>query len=123
MRRAIHRTIANPYSEHEVQTQCNNYLRLKGWYCERLNAGQYPIGAGASRRYVMGVAKGTPDALAFRLHPSGDGVRLWFIEYKRAGNKPTPLQAEKMAELEDFGALCSVVHSLEECVEQEATLR
>ncbi len=108
-----------PPLEHQTMQQIVNYLKYKGWYVMRLNSGRYSVGEGRSRRYIMGQEKGTPDLLAFkpvirenrRYREIED---LLFIEVKRQGNKPTELQLAKMRELEEYGARCLVIHSLEE---------
>ena len=105
-----------PIREHQLQTLLINYLTGHGYYVQRLNAGKYPMGEGRNRRFVQGVAVGTPDIIAFKdIHGSVD---LMFIEVKVPGNKPTLLQTIKMQELEEHGAKCYVIHSLEELEEK-----
>lgn len=106
-------------SEHQIQTSVMHYLRMKGFYVERLNAGKYSVGEGRQRRFINGVAAGTPDLIAFKeIYPDGAPnkaeVFLLFLEIKVPGNKPTLLQTAKMQELEAYGATCYVIHSLEE---------
>jgi hypothetical protein len=66
---------------------------------------------------------GTPDLMAFRplIHTNVDCGRktidLIFIEVKVPGNKPTILQQEVMKELEEYGARCLVIHSVDELEE------
>lgn len=108
-----------PPLEHGTQQQIINYLKYKGWYVLRLNSGRYSVGEGRNRRYIMGQEKGTPDIAAFKPFWLEDennkaAVSLLFIEVKREGNKPTELQLAKMRELEEYGAQCLVIHSLEE---------
>lgn len=89
---------------------------MKGYYCQRLNSGMIPMGEGRSRRMIRLVKSGTPDVMAFK-HYELDGedfTKLLFIEVKRPGKKPTPLQTAKMEELEEYGARCIVAHSVEE---------
>ncbi len=68
---------------------------------------------------------GTPDIMAFKMvsvttmirpehQLTVESLRPLFIEVKRPGKKPTPLQQMKMEELESFGARCLVAHSVEE---------
>lgn len=103
-------------SEHSIQTACESYLRFKGFYVQRLNSGMVKATNrfGKERRIRL-AAVGTPDLMAFR---ERDGeLSLYFLEIKRPGNKPTFLQEQKMEELEQHGAICFVVHSLEELEE------
>lgn len=112
-------------SEKQIQTQIINYLRYKGWYVMRLNSGKYSVGEGRSTRFIMGQEAGTPDLLAFKKTKFGlnvedvepltnMGLSLVFIEVKVPGNKPTPLQAAKMKELETYGARCLVATCIED---------
>lgn len=64
---------------------------------------------------VRGHEAGTPDLQAFR--EGRDGLELYFIEIKREGKHPTPIQEQTMEELEAHGAICFVVHSLDELEE------
>ncbi|SRR6266496_3206572 len=116
-------------TEHQVQTELINYLRIKGWMVMRLNSGKYSVGEGRNRRFIMGQEAGTPDLMCFkkityRANPAlmlmVEKTQLLFIEVKIPGNKPTALQAAKMKELEEYGAKCLVIHSIKEL--QEAGL-
>jgi site-specific DNA-cytosine methylase len=113
-------------SEHQIQTEIINFLRGQGYYVQRLNAGNYAVGEGRSRRMVHGVKAGTPDIMAFKKVEYTTDVwagsqfkdtDLLFVEVKAGKNKPTALQTEIMKELEEYGARCIVAHSREE-VEQ-----
>lgn len=99
-------------TEHQLQTEIMQYLQYKGYYVMRLNSGKYSVGEGRSKRFIMGQEAGTPDLMAFR------GVRMFFVEVKVPGNKPTLLQTQKMKELEGYGAQCFVATSLEELQEK-----
>ncbi len=109
-------------TEHQIQDGIIGYLRVKGYYVQRLNAGQYAVGEGRQRRHVIGVAAGTPDILAFKqetekfrvdnIEAISQVVRLLFIEVKRPGKKPTALQKAKMEELTEHGAECVVATSI-----------
>ncbi len=65
---------------------------------------------------------GTPDLMCFKSVLFTDGVHIvqnphtisYFIEVKRPKKVPTIHQEHKMAELEEYGAKCIVVHSVEE---------
>lgn len=92
-------------SEHEIQNQILEYLRLKGYYCMRLNSGRYAVGG----RYIAGQEAGTPDIMAFKkFYP------ILFAEVKKPGKKPTDLQKAKMEELRKFGAHCFVATCIED---------
>lgn len=112
-------------TEHQIQTEIINYLRMKGWYVMRLNSGKYSVGEGKSKRFIMGQDAGTPDLMCFKKTKFGlniedveglpyVGVSLFFIEVKVSGNKPTLLQTAKMKELEEYGAKCIVATSVED---------
>lgn len=102
--------------ETQISQLIQNYLQAEGYYVQRLNAGGYKTNTG----YLRGVATGTPDIMAFKkcgmrtILGSGH-THLLFVEVKRPSNpKPTFNQEMKMKELEEHGARCLVVHSLEE---------
>lgn len=109
-------------SEHQIQDQIIGYLRSTGWYVTRMNSGKYAVGEGRNRRFIMGHEAGTPDLLAFKTildHAVPNGIHrieLFFIEVKIPGNKPTPLQTAKMEQLGEYGAICIIVHSLDEAI-------
>lgn len=105
-------------SEHSIQNEVIGYLRMKGYYVQRMNSGKYSVGEGASRRFIQGAEAGTPDVMAFGDRYKNGEVDVLFIEVKRPKNKPTPLQTAKMKELEEYGARCLVVHSVEELENQ-----
>jgi hypothetical protein len=105
--------------EREIQQQIIHYLQAKGWYVQRMNAGQYSMGEGRYKRYVMGAAAGTPDIFAFKRCTccvEGYGSHVLFVEVKRPGKQPTPLQELKMAELRGYGARCVVATSIEDLI-------
>src|SRR5438552_15390385 len=108
-------------SEHDIQDQIIEYLRLKHWYIQRLNAGEYSLGEG--KGYVKGVATGTPDIMCFKAGVVYKGqqiagaVVLYFIEVKVPGKEPNDNQKAKMRELEAYGAICLVAHSLEDVIQ------
>lgn len=124
-------------TEHQIQTQIINYLRINGYYVMRLNSGKYAVGEGRDRRFVMGQDAGTPDLMAFKAleipilgkHiPEGidavinkiavSTIFVLFIEVKRPGKKATSLQEVKMRELTDYGARCIVATSVEDLKEK-----
>lgn len=107
-------------TEHQIQTACINYLKYKGWYVQRMNSGKVPVINKYGKRHLIQLNEvGTPDIMAFkRTHISHTAnVRLVYIEVKRQGNEPTEAQIYKMNELEEKGAECHVVHSLEQLEE------
>ena len=116
-------------SEHQLQTEIMNYLKYKGWYVMRLNSGAIQATNRYGNKHMMRLAPaGTPDLMAFKKALFGVNVEdvepipyvgpsLYFIEVKVEGNKPTLLQTVKMQELEEYGAKCLVIHSLEELQE------
>ena len=111
-------------TEKQIQDQIIQYLRMKHFYVQRLNAGQFEMGEGKSRRFIKGVATGTPDLMAFKTRSIEVHfervyfIDLVFVEVKRPGlgkkSEPTPLQEMKMEELTGYGARCIVAHSIEE---------
>jgi hypothetical protein len=100
-------------SEKDIQDTIRDYLRLKGWYVMRLNSGSYNLG----KSFVRGVDAGTPDLMAFSPFSDVSAVKLFFIEVKVPGKNPSTIQISKMDELEEYGAICIVAHSVEEVKE------
>lgn len=110
--------------EKHIQTAIIGYLRAKGWYVMRLNSGSM---RSIDKRGKMFMTKltdaGTPDIMAFKPYPKGYSgstgkTYLLFIEVKRsAKHPPTPLQLAKMRELEEYGATCHVIWSIEQLQE------
>lgn len=110
-------------TEHQIQNAVIGYLKARGYYVQRLNAGKFSMGEGRNKRFIQGVEVGTPDVMAFKpldirphldVKPVAGIAVLYFIEVKRPGKVPTVHQEAKMAELEEYGAKCLVVHSVEE---------
>jgi hypothetical protein len=107
-------------SERDIQGQIIEYLRLKHYYVQRLNAGEYSLGEG--KGYVKGVEAGTPDIMCFapkivyKGRKIAGGVVLYFIEVKKPGEEPNEKQQAKMKELEEYGAICLVVHDIEDVI-------
>lgn len=105
-------------TEHQIQQACINYLKIQGWYVQRMNSGKMAYEYKGRRKFLMLAERGTPDILAFK--KTGDWynykpvVRIIFVEVKRPGNKPTDLQEMKMRELKEFGAECFVATSVED---------
>lgn len=107
-------------TEHQIQTECINFLRASGYFVQRMNAGviHQANEQGKTRRILMG-RRGTPDIMAFKeqvvpVYGMAPVVQLLFIEVKRPGKKPTFNQEQMMQELTEYGAQCLVVHSVEE---------
>ncbi len=108
-------------TEHQIQTDIIRYLKLKGYYVQRLNSGTIPIGEGRARRMIRLAEVGTPDLMAFRIFQEKDGswyTKLVFIEVKRPGNKPTIHQEQKMLELMSYGAKCIIAFSVADVEKQ-----
>jgi len=99
-------------TEKQIQQTIINFLRYKGYYCQRLNAGEIRI----EKRMIRMAARGTPDIMAFKPHAMNSSgiVSLLFIEVKRPGKSATPAQELMMQELTRYGAKCFVAHSLDE---------
>jgi hypothetical protein len=99
-------------TEKQIQDTIIEYLKRKKWYVQRVNSGAMRMES-KGKTYMMRMAvPGTPDVLAFK--KLGDAVNLVFIEVKRPGKKPTPLQIAKMQELESYGAKCLVAASIKD---------
>lgn len=97
--------------EKDIQKECINYLESKGFYVQRLNSGGYKMAGG----FVHGVKAGTPDIIAFKkVSPTYCYPKLLFIEVKRPKGILTDEQSAKIKELERYGAICFVIHSIEE---------
>jgi len=102
-------------TEAEIQRSIMDYLTMKGWYVLRLNSGMQVINQpGQARRVMHAAAAGTPDLLALR----HDHAPL-FIEVKRPGKKPTPVQQAMMGTLIDHGATCLVATSVDDVQDEE----
>ena len=103
-----------PLSEHEIQTQILHYLGYKGFYTMRLNSGMIPMQSAKGSRLIRMAQAGTPDIFAFGNKGVDNEVKLYFFEVKAEGKSATFLQEQKMIELTEHGAICAVVHSIEE---------
>lgn len=87
-----------PGLERDIQRAVLAYLRSRpGSFTAKLAAGPYSL-------------PGLPDILHL------EGGRAFFLEVKRPGSKPTPLQAATLERLQTAGALAAVVTSLDEAV-------
>lgn len=104
--RTINWTKKNNTPEKLIEHQIEQYLRMKGFYVQKMQAGSMFV---EGRRIKMAEA-GTPDILAVK-----DG-KVTFIEVKAPKGKLTLLQEEKMKELEEYGAKCFVARSVEDVV-------
>ena len=120
MKIAEYKKLVKP-READIQHEIMAYLENDGYYVQRLNAGGYKLGKG----FVHGVKGGTPDLMAFKCQddfcnaPIGDcDIDLVFVEVKRPGGIVSELQIQKIKELENYGARCIVVHSVEELEEK-----
>ena len=91
--------------ERDIQAAIMAYLRLRGYYILRLNAGALPNKQG---RPVHMLPAGCPDLLAIK------AGRATFVEVKRPGKMPTERQRLMMAELRTYGARCICATSIDE---------
>jgi hypothetical protein len=96
---------APPIPERAIQASMMTYLRLRGYYVLRLNAGALPNAQG---RPVHMLPAGCPDLLAIK------AGRATFIEVKRPGKMPTERQRLMMETLRLYGARCICATSVEE---------
>jgi len=81
------------------------YLRLRGYYVLRLNAGALPNAQGLP---VHMLPAGCPDLLAIK------AGRATFIEVKRPGKMPTERQRLMMETLRSYGARAICATSIDE---------
>jgi len=91
--------------ERAIQASMMTYLRLRGYYVLRLNAGALPNKQG---RPVHMLPAGCPDLLAIK------AGRATFVEVKRPGKMPTEGQRLMMETLRSYGARCLCATSVEE---------
>lgn len=96
-------------SEKLIQQDVISTLRRMGHYVMRLNSGKYKMFNEAGKgRYIMGQESGTPDVMS--IHQG----KVYFWEVKRPGKKPTPIQEARMKVLEQYGAKCCTVTSVDD---------
>lgn len=96
-------------SEKLIQQDVISTLRRMGHYVMRLNSGKYQaFDKYGKSRYIMGQEAGTPDVMS--IHQG----KVYFWEVKRSGKKPTPLQEARMRILEQYGAECYTVTSIDD---------
>lgn len=69
--------------------------RRRGWFACKIHGNAYQLA-------------GLPDILCIK------GGRAAWMEAKRPGNKPTPVQVRRMQELRDAGCSVAVIHSAAE---------
>lgn len=81
---------------------CITWLRLNGWLTY----------AWFQQGMVPKSLQGMPDRIAVK-----NGRHVW-IEFKRPGKNPSPMQKVRHAELRAAGATVLVVHTLDELTEQ-----
>lgn len=84
-------------TEQQIQTKIIATLRREGWYVNKL---------------INTSLKGVPDLIAHR-----DG-KTAYIEVKRPGQKPRPLQVFRMEELTTFGILTLTATNEKECLQK-----
>lgn len=91
--------------ESAIQRKAIKALRKRGVFVSRANAFQIEY----EGRHINGAEAGHSD-LCGCLPPTG---RAWYIEMKRPGNKPTPLQAKFIAARRAEGAIADWADSVE----------
>lgn len=91
--------------EKDIQRKSIKALRKRGVFVSRTNAFQLEY----ENRHISGAEAGHTD-LCGCLPPTG---RAWYIEIKRPGNKPTPLQAKFIAARLAEGAIADWADSVE----------
>ena len=88
-----------PQSEKSIERAIRRAAKAAGWWTMKVHGGPFQV-------------SGIPDVLCLR-----NGIAKW-MEVKRPGCRPTPLQAQRMRELEaEGGTPCAVVTSVQEALE------
>lgn len=97
--------------EKDIQRQCLDWLKLWGALVVRVNSGARPwVDARGRRRvFAFNSEPGCSDALC--LLPGGGFAA---IEFKKEGEKPTPLQRGFLDKVTKTGGLALVISSLEQ---------
>lgn len=96
-------------SEKLIQQDVISTLRRMGHYVMRMNSGKYHVlNQYGKSGYVVGQESGTPDVMS--IHQG----KVYFWEVKRPGKKPTPIQEARMKVLEQYGAKCCTVTSVDD---------
>lgn len=91
--------------ENDVERQCLDILRLRGFRPIRLQSGKFQTLDG---RWITIGEAGLPDYV----------IPLFFVETKRPGGEPSPEQQQKIWELEKlWGLRTAVVDSVEALIE------
>jgi hypothetical protein len=105
-------------TESDVLSACLEYLRYRGIFCWRNNAGAIPTKAGGFRKFVG--AKGAADILGVlpvRVPVGGDAVTvgvLLAVEVKKPGGRLRPEQRAFLNAIGDRGGFSCVVTSVAE---------
>ena len=96
-------------SEAVVSKMIEQFLDARKIYNDRLNSGKIFIAnkSGIGGRMFSGCKKGTPDRF-FIIRG-----KIYFVEVKKLGKKPTPEQIERHAELRNSGAVVLVADSFD----------
>lgn len=99
----------NPPLEKSIQSKILKYLRSKGLFVWRNNAGSIPVGSGKYARRVQLGPSGLPDILGYL--PTGQGFG---IEVKRSQNsKASETQFLKIKSLKEIGVPVFVAWDME----------
>jgi len=96
--------------EQQLIGEILDYLRLRGIFAWRQNAGLVVIQSEDRRRVMRVGMKGISDILGI-IPPHG---RFLAIEVKKPGRKPTAHQRAFLAEVKRMGGIALVAHSLED---------
>lgn len=108
-------------SEQTVSKSIQDFLDKKSLYNDRLNAGkvqvikQFRQKDGNIKRFETWLQlckKGTPDRFFIT------GGKIYFVEVKTKGKKPTPEQLERHQELRAAGAIVMVADSIDSFIRQ-----
>ena len=97
-------------SEHQIQTAILNVLPYYGVFAWRNNAGMIAVGEGRFRRMIKLGMTGLPDIIGVQK----ESGRLVGIEVKRPSKKPTDAQKAMLEKLEEYGAIVSVMTSVDD---------
>ena len=116
--------------EQEVLKACLEYIRWKGYYCQRVHSGLVKVQMGKSERWMHLADKGTPDILAciagkfvgIEVKAGKEAKRRWHASVKKAHDMKAltspdltcVAQHEQMQVIEKAGGCTALVSSLKE---------
>lgn len=100
--------------ESEVIRQVKAVIKASGLRLQRINAGCFEVGEGRGRRFVRTAEAGTLDFEGY-----DNRGRFLAIECKRPiGGRTSPVQRERIEDINRKGGVAFVAHSGEEALEQ-----